>query len=391
MGLVALRREARRRTPAALVKHLKSFNLDLKFSAGVWYFFPGGGRFHAAYVDRPRERREWLKRVFEKVAPLARHGVKGLEAHYPNEVDEENLDDYGDFERATGIRLITIIPNLFYDAAYEWGSLSSPIPAVRRHAIQRAVAALKLNKRHGTDFAVVWPGIDGFENPFGVDFQAARDRFAEGLAEAMDAAPGVRVAEEPKPYEPRGHILYGTTAEGILLAQKVESLLRSRVNRAVLDSGEGLVALNPEVGHMLMGGEDLAYAFSLVCEYGRLAHTHWNSQPLGNYDQDLNVGVISPEQTEAALYALKMHGYPGYFGIDINPERMPVERAIINCVDALRAANERINGLDHERVVACATDPRVNGGYLEAMLIRARAPQGAPLSAMPRFERRKAR
>ena len=66
-------------------------------------------------------------------------------------------------------------------------------------------------------------------------------------------------------------------------------------NKKLLAEGHALVGLNPEVGHMLMGYEDPPYAFSLIMEYGRLAHTHWNSQPLGNYDQDLNVGVISEE------------------------------------------------------------------------------------------------
>ena len=84
---------------------------------------------------------------------------------------------------------------------------------------------------------MVWPGIDGYENAFGADLVAARDRFAEGLAEAMDAVPGVRVAEEPKPYEPRGHILYGTTPEGMLLGMKVEAMLKNPENRALLDRG----------------------------------------------------------------------------------------------------------------------------------------------------------
>ena len=134
---------------------------------------------------------------------------------------------------------------------------------------------------------------------------------------------------------------------------------------------------------MLMAFEDLAYAFSLVCEYGRLAHTHWNSQPLGNYDQDLNVGVVYPEQTEAALYALKMCGYDQHFGIDINPERMPVKRALINCMDMLKAVNERINGLDHARIVECVENPAENRGVLEAILIRARYPEATGLSEMP--------
>jgi len=386
MALRSTRQQAKRRGRVALVRHLQRFELEMKFSAGVWFFFPGGGRFHEAYVDRPARREEWLKRVFEKAAPLARYGLAGLEAHYPNEVDEENVDQYVQFARDTGIRLITIVPNLFYERQFEWGALSSPIRRVRQRAIERVKRTLELNKKVGTDFAIVWPGIDGYENPFGMDFMAARDRFCEGLAEAMDAVPGVRVAEEPKPYEPRGRIIYGTTAEGILMACKVESMLGSEQNRRILARGESLVGLNPEVGHVLMGYEDLPYALSLVMEYGKLFHTHWNSQPLGNYDQDQNVGVISPEQTEAALYVLKMHGYRGYFGIDINPERMPVERALLNCMDALKAANERVNSLDHERIIACTAEPHKHRGVLEALLIRARAPRGARLSPEPTVE-----
>jgi xylose isomerase len=122
-----------------------------------------------------------------------------------------------------------------------------------------------------------------------------------------------------------------------------------------------------------MGYEDLPYALSLALECGRLAHVHLNSQPLGNYDQDLNVGVIAPEQLEAALYVLKMHSYRGHFGLDINPERMPARRAVRNCIDAVRAANDRINGLDHEKVVWAAANPHKERGWLEAYLIRARA------------------
>jgi xylose isomerase len=136
-----------------------------------------------------------------------------------------------------------------------------------------------------------------------------------------------------------------------------------------------------------MSYEDPSYAFSLALEEGRLFHTHWNSQPLGNYDQDLDVGVISPELTEAALYTLKMYGYNGYFGIDIFPERLPVERALINSFDALRAAADRIEHLDHEQVLLCQARPDKNRGYLEALLIRARARNPEALSPLPAFEK----
>lgn len=380
MGLFDLRPQATRRTPEEMLEHLNSFDLELKFSAGVWFFSPPFSRFHARYKPELN-----IEQRLELAAGLADYGLAGLEAHYPNEINEDNLSLWQQFAADTKIRLVTIVPLLFWDEQFEWGSLSNPLDGPRRAAIERTKRTFELSKELDTD-CVVWPGIDGYENAFGVDLVAARDRFAAGLAEAMDAVPGVRVAFEPKPYEPRGRIYYGTTPEGLLLAQKVEAQLAHPENRRLLDEGHALVAMNPEVGHMLMAYEDLPYAFSLVLEYGRLAHIHWNSQPLGNYDQDLNVGVLSPEATEAALYVLKMYGYQGYFGIDVNPERMPVEQALRNSMDALRAANDRINALDHERIIWATEHPDKAPGWLEAYLVRQRArfPERlAPLPELP--------
>jgi len=121
-----------------------------------------------------------------------------------------------------------------------------------------------------------------------------------------------------------------------------------------------------------MGYEDVPYAFSRCMKEGRLAHTHWNSQPLGNYDQDLNVGVVGWEVAEAALYALKAGGYRHYFGIDINPERIPVEKAIQINYEALKVMNDRINRLPHEKILDCYYAPDKHRGELELILVRAR-------------------
>ncbi|MDY6875681.1 MAG: TIM barrel protein [Chloroflexota bacterium] len=378
MAIADLRSQTIRRTSEEMLAHLKSFELELKFSAGVWYFSPAFSRFHARYQPEID-----IEQRLEIAADLGDYGLVGMEAHYPNEINEDNVDLWKQFTADTGIRLITVIPLLFWDEQFEWGSLSNPLPGPRQAAIERTKRAFELNKELDTEFAVVWPGIDGYENPFGVDFAAMRDRFAEGLAEALDAVPGVRVAFEPKPYEPRGRILYGTTAEGMLLAHRVEPLLKHPENRQLLEEGHALCCMNPEIGHVLMGYEDLAYAYSWPLSEGRLAHTHWNSQPLGNYDQDLNVGVISPEQAEALLYTLKMYGYRGYFGLDINPERTPVDVALKICMDAIRAANDRINELDHEAILYAVNQPDKARGWLEAYLVRARASHPERLTPLP--------
>ncbi len=234
-----------------------------------------------------------------------------------------------------------------------------------------------------TEFAVIWPGIDGYENPFGIDFHEMRVRFAQGLAQAMDAEPGIRIAFEPKPYEPRGHIIYGSTAEGMLLCHQLEMMLENPVNKKILQEGHAIACLNPEVGHVVMAYEDVPYAYSWPLSEGRLAHMHLNSQPLGNFDQDLNIGVVSPEQVDALMYILKMHGYQGWFGIDINPERMDVETAIKINIDAVCAARDRINKLDHEAIIYATNNPAKTRGWLEGYLVRARVPHPERLPPWP--------
>jgi len=53
---------------------------------------------------------------------------------------------------------------------------------------------------------------------------------------------------------------------------------------------------------------------------------------------------------------------------------MPVETAIKINIDAFRAANDRIDGLDHESIVYTVNHPEKARGWLEAYLIRTRAP-----------------
>ena len=49
MPFLDLRQQATRRTPDEMVRHLESFELDLRFSAGIWFFSPSDSRFHGKY------------------------------------------------------------------------------------------------------------------------------------------------------------------------------------------------------------------------------------------------------------------------------------------------------------------------------------------------------
>ena len=360
-----LRYQTVRRSPEEMLRHLQTFELKPQLSVGIWFFAPGGGRFHQAY-STPKSVEERI----EMAAGLAKYGITGLEAHYPTEVNEENLHLYQRLEKETGIRLVGIGAMMFNYSASEFGTLSNPYADTREASRQEMVNTLKLVKACGANAMGLWPGIDGYTVSYGHPYYDMWDRYEDAVVSAMDEVPGVRMAFESKPYEPIPNNIYRTAADGMLFAHDVEKKLTHPINRQLLAEGHAMMAMQPEIGHIRMGFEDVPYVFSRMAREGRLANTHWNSQPLGNYDQDLNVGAVEWEQAEAGLYALKMVGYTGNYTFDLNPERMPLEKSIEINTTAIRIMNERINELPHEQILECYFDPRNHRGDLELLLAK---------------------
>ncbi|MHA1369102.1 MAG: sugar phosphate isomerase/epimerase family protein [Promethearchaeota archaeon] len=361
--LADLRYQERILDADALGKHMREFKLEPKFSVGIWYFSPGGGRFHDRYVPEMS-----IEERIEVAKEMADLGVTGIEAHYPAEINNDNIDLYKDLEKSAGIKVVGVPFSHFFDKIFEFGSLSNPNPEIRKKAIEIAVGGLELVKEIGACHAISWPGIDGYTYKLGTVYTWMWQNFERSMAEAMDQVPGVRVAIEPKPYEPAPNNIYRTTAEGILAAMRIQKYLKDETNLKILNDGHNLVCLNPEIGHVTMSGEPLAAAFTLVGMHGMLAHTHWNSQPFGNYDQDLNVGVVEIQETIALMYALKMMGYKEYFGIDINPERIPVKKAVEINIKVINKINEKIEQLPHEEIIDIYLNPEDHRGDLEIIL-----------------------
>ncbi len=78
---------------------------------------------------------------------------------------------------------------------------------------------------------------------------------------------------------------------------------------------------------------------------------------------------MNPHEAEATLYALWAIGYGAWLGIDINPENMPVEKAVALNIQALRKMKERIARLPHQRMLECHLRPAEHRGELEEILI----------------------
>ncbi len=73
-------------------------------------------------------------------------------------------------------------------------------------------------------------------------------------------------------------------------------------------------------------------------------------------------------QAEALLFALKIMGYKEYYGIDINPERMPVKKAIEINTKVIKIMKDRVDSLPYDKIIDSAMDPVANRGEIEIIL-----------------------
>jgi xylose isomerase len=83
--------------------------------------------------------------------------------------------------------------------------------------------------------------------------------------------------------------------------------------------------------------------------------------------------VIAPETLEALVFVLRLYGYTGFFGLDINPEKMPVEAAIAKSINAIELACGVVDNIDPEEILDAYHNPQRERGKIEDLITRARA------------------
>jgi len=61
-SLPDLRGQSMARFPEVMLKNLRG-DFPFRFSVGIWYFTPGGGRFHDRFVPKRLWRSDWRWRL----------------------------------------------------------------------------------------------------------------------------------------------------------------------------------------------------------------------------------------------------------------------------------------------------------------------------------------
>jgi xylose isomerase len=203
----------------------------------------------------------------------------------------------------------------------------------------------------------VWPGSDGADYHFQIDYRQSLEWFTEALVAVNRKCVeyGVKLAIEPKPYEPRELFMIVPTAASAMVVAR-------RVNETCGGHNCGLTI---DYGHQKMEATTASTACDLAEFAGVPVHKFdINDARQGRNDQDCMFGTLSIPESVEYLYTTFLRNYQGWYSQDQftyreDPTRA-IERSMINFANlSLKAVRVLASQEALDQARAAGTGPDV--------------------------------
>jgi len=315
--------------------------MKIKVSVGVWFM----GSVYDRFVKdgyRPQ------KSVIERIKSISEiDDVKGIEIHYPTEINENNMDIIREVLEETGLRIVQFCPHLWVNPKWKYGAFSNPEPAIRKEALDLAKRTVDVSREFNPEVMVYWPAQDGYDYFFQVDYSKRLDWMVECLNVLCDYCPDQKFAIEYKQFEPRTHIFLGRAGEVMTIVNEIN---------------KDNLGVNIDIGHALIVKENISESLALINRYGKLFHTHWNDNH-NIFDDDIIVGSVNFWQTLEFSYWLYKNKYDKWHGLDLFPYREDPSKIVRESIDNINffyKMAKKIDKLDMKEIFHTSNAVKMN-------------------------------
>lgn len=198
---------------------------------------------------------------------------------------------------------------LWAEPKYKFGSITHPDPGVRKVAREQVKFGIDLAKEMGFVSCGLWPGSDGWDYHFEVDYGQRWAWFVDALTEAAAHCDslGLKFGTEPKQKEPREmNMITNTVAKAACACIQVNNNLGKTVMGVAID-----------YGHEQMVGNTPAESLYFLKQMGLpIANFHLNGAKYNSNDEDRIAGTDDIWRMVEFCYAAVDTGYDGWFGLD---------------------------------------------------------------------------
>jgi len=294
----------------------------IQFSAGHWCAGGFSDRFCRTYLEEPLD-----ESAVGQIERVAKAGIQGVELNNEMflddrlQIDECKIREVEDALRTTKLIATNMNTNIWTRAYYRMGGITNPDPGRRREAIDYCLQTVDLAKRLGCPSVQLWPGSDGWDYHFEVNYGQHLNWFIDGCVEIATKAHGMGLlfGTEAKQKEPReGNMILNTTAKAALVAKTVNETVGATAMGVVID-----------YGHEQMVGNQPADSLYLLKRMGvPIMNFHINAAKYNSNDEDRVTGTDDIWRLAEFCYAAIDTDYQGWFGEDQFTYRMEPIKAM---------------------------------------------------------------
>jgi len=294
------------------------------FTAGMWVYGQIIDRYATdGYNDPPS--------TLDIIAQAAESGLVGLDLNYPWPEADLTPEAVSAALAAAGLSTVCITP-VIYNRQFRSGSFSSIDPPTRRAVADLADEAVDVANRMGARYVKFWPGQDGYDYPFQVDYGQLREHGLGGIRDVARNHPTTTFAIEYKLKEPRNRLLWSTAAATLVNIE---------------DTGVDNLGVVIDFGHSLFAKENPAEALHLLHSHGRLVDIELDDN-YREWDDDLTAGALHLVETLEFLHVVQQIGWTDPLKLDLFPYRENRVRAVHESIETLRRLEECLGRLDAE-------------------------------------------
>ena len=174
---------------------------EQKFGAGIWHF--------ATYVDRYATDGYGEPRSILDAIDLAGQvrDLSVVDLNWPFFGGDFSNEQVKEALTRNNLDVVGITPEI-YTRVFAKGAFTNPDPGVRKLAHELVTKAADVVRYFGADYVKLWPGQDGWDYPFQVDYGTLWKHSMDGVGQLASENPDLKFVIEYKPREPRVHMSY---------------------------------------------------------------------------------------------------------------------------------------------------------------------------------------
>lgn len=303
-------------------------NSKQTFGAGIWHF--------ATYVDRYATDGYGPPKTLIEMIDLAGQvgDLSVVDINFPWASDIAMAEVEAALKR-NSLSVIGITPEI-YTREFVKGAFTNPDRGVRRRANELCNQAADVVRHFGASYVKLWPGQDGWDYPFQVDYGRLWKMSLDGVGELASQNPDMNFVIEYKPREPRVHMSFDTMARTLMGIEAI---------------GLPNVGVLLDFGHALFAGESPADSAQLAIDHGRLFGMDVNDN-LRAWDDDMVAGTVHPMELFEFFYTLRKNNWQGVWQLDQFPFREDCVEAANLAIDFLKSVDRALDVLDFDALKA---------------------------------------